>query len=66
MHAFHPGDILHVHHRPLGLSTWVHDSPCLHEVCMHAADLACQQAVMPRPVLSAACHKVKAQQSLLP
>ncbi len=62
MHAYHIGDILHVHQCPFGLLTRVHNSLCLHEVCMPAADLGCQQAVMPRPVLSAAYYKVKVQQ----
>ncbi len=66
MHAFHIGDILHVHQCPLELLTWVHDDLYLHEVCKHAADLGCQQAVMPKPATGAACYKVKGQQSLLP
>ena len=66
MHALHIGDILLVHQCPLGLLTWVHHSLYLHEVCKHAADLGCQQAVMSRPDTGAAFYKVKGQQLLLP
>jgi len=66
MHAFHIGDSPNVHQCPVGLLTWVHHGLHLHEVCEPAADLGCQQAVLPSPLTGAACYKVKVQQALMP